>query len=152
VVLYDPQPRSALQTSQPFPSRNNKRDKLITNADGSIDLYFGPEAPAGKEANWVQTVPGKGWFTIFRLYAPLDAWFDKTWKPGEMERVKWSRERATERTMNRKRPSPRAAFSLAHIGSTTSVIGTSEKCRPSVTASAFGGKPEVIDGEPNRRD
>ena len=96
VVLYDPQTRSALQTSQPFPSRNNKRDKLITNADGSIDLYFGPEAPAGKEANWVQTVPGKGWFTIFRLYGPLHAWFDKTWKPGEMEQVKWSRERATE--------------------------------------------------------
>ena len=88
VVLYDPQTRSALQTSQPFPSRNNKRDKLITNADGSIDLYFGPEAPVGKEANWVQTVPGKGWFTIFRLYGPLDAWFDKTWKPGEMEQVK----------------------------------------------------------------
>jgi hypothetical protein len=77
-----------VQTSQPFPSRNNKCDKLITNADGSIDLYFGPEAPAGKEANWVQTVPGKGWFTIFRLYGPLDAWFDKTWKPGEMEQVK----------------------------------------------------------------
>ena len=88
MVLYDPPMRSALQTSQPFPSRNNKRDKLITNADGSIDLYFGPEAPAGKEANWVQTVPGKGWFTIFRLYDPLDAWFDKTWKPGEMEQVK----------------------------------------------------------------
>jgi hypothetical protein len=88
VVLYDPQTHSALQTSQPFPSRNNKRDKLITNADGSIDLYFGPEAPAGKEANWVQTVPGKGWFTIFRLHGPLDARFDKTWKPGELEQVK----------------------------------------------------------------
>ena len=45
VVLYDPQTRSELQTSQPFPSKNNKRDKLITNADGSVDLYFGPKAP-----------------------------------------------------------------------------------------------------------
>ncbi|VVE37054.1 signal peptide protein [Pandoraea iniqua] len=87
VVIYDPQTRSELQTAQPFPSKNNKRDKLITNADGSVDLYFGPVAPKGKEANWMQTVPGKGWFTILRLYGPLDAWFDKTWKPGEIEEV-----------------------------------------------------------------
>lgn len=53
VVLYDPQTRSELQTSQPYPSKNDKRDKLITNADGSVDLYFGPKAPAGKEANWI---------------------------------------------------------------------------------------------------
>jgi len=88
VVVYDPQTRSELQTSQPFPSRNNKRDKLITSADGSVDLYFGPEAPAGKEANWMQTVPGKGWFAYFRLYGPTEAWFDKTWRPGEIVLVK----------------------------------------------------------------
>ncbi|MFN0241763.1 MAG: DUF1254 domain-containing protein [Planctomycetota bacterium] len=86
VVIYDPQTRSELQTSQPFPSRNNKRDELITNADGSVDLYFGPRAPEGKEANWIATVPKKGWFAILRLYGPLDPWFDKTWKPGEFER------------------------------------------------------------------
>ena len=85
MVLYDPQTRSELQTGQPFPSKNNKRDKLIANADGSVDLYFGPKAPAGKEANWIQTVPGKGWFAIFRLYGPLEPWFDKTWRPGEIE-------------------------------------------------------------------
>jgi hypothetical protein len=88
VVVYDPQTRSELQTSQPFPSKNNKRDKLITNADGSVDLYFGPTAPAGKEANWMQTVPKKGWFGVIRLYGPLDPWFDKTWRPGEIELVK----------------------------------------------------------------
>jgi hypothetical protein len=88
MVLYDPQTRSELQTPQPYPSKNNKRDKLITNSDGSIDLYFGPESPAGKEANWTATVPGKGWFAIFRLYGPLDPWFDKKWKPGEIELVK----------------------------------------------------------------
>jgi len=88
VVIYDPQTRSELQTSQPFPSKNNKRDQLIANADGSVDLFFGPKPPEGKEANWTQTVPGKGWFTIFRLYGPLDAWFDKTWKPGEIEEIK----------------------------------------------------------------
>ena len=87
VVLYDPQTRSELQTSQPFPSKNSKRDKLLANADGSVDLYFGPKAPAGKEANWIATVPGKGWFTILRLYGPLDAWFDKAWQPGEIELI-----------------------------------------------------------------
>mgnify|MGYP006145271385 FL=1 len=85
VVVYDPQTRSELQTNQPYPSKNNKRDKLITNADGSIDLYFGPKAPEGKEANWIQTVPDKGWFCLLRLYSPTKAWFDKSWRPGEIE-------------------------------------------------------------------
>jgi hypothetical protein len=85
IVVYDPQTRSELQTSQPFPSKNNKRDKLLANADGSVDLYFGPKAPPGKEANWMETVPDKSWFVILRLYGPLDAWFDKTWRPGEIE-------------------------------------------------------------------
>ena len=88
VVLYDPQTRSELQTRQPFPSKNSRRDQLITNADGSVDLYFGPQAPAGKEANWIATVPKKGWFAIFRLYGPLEPWFDKSWRPGEIELVK----------------------------------------------------------------
>jgi hypothetical protein len=88
VVLYDPQTRSQLQTSQPFPSRNSLVNPPAANADGSVDLYFGPTAPAGKEKNWVQTVPGKGWFTILRLYGPLEPWFDKTWHPGEIELVK----------------------------------------------------------------
>lgn len=88
VVVYDPQTRSELQTSQPFPSKNNKRDKLITNADGSVDLYYGPKAPAGKEPNWTATVPGKGFFAYFRAYGPLEPWFDKQWKPGEFELVK----------------------------------------------------------------
>ncbi len=85
VVLYDPQTRSELQTGQPYPSKNNKRDNLIANADGSVDLYFGPKAPAGKEANWTQTLPGKGWFTLFRLYGPLEPWFDRSWRLGEIE-------------------------------------------------------------------
>ena len=87
VVIYDPQTRSMLQTGQRFPSRNSVRDTLVENADGSVDLYFGPEAPQGKEDNWIQTVPGKGWFSIIRLYGPLEPWFDKTWRPGEIERL-----------------------------------------------------------------
>jgi hypothetical protein len=89
IVLYDPQTRSQLQTNQPFPSKNNVRDKdtLIFNDDGSFDLYFGPKAPKGKEPNWIQTVPKKGWFCLLRLYSPTEAWFDKTWRPGEIELV-----------------------------------------------------------------
>lgn len=87
VVIYDPQTRSELQTSQPFPSKNNKRDALTQNADGSLDLYFAPAAPAGMESNWIQTVPGKGWYTLLRLYGPLEPWFEKTWRPGEIELV-----------------------------------------------------------------
>ncbi len=87
VMVYDPQTRSQLQTSQPYPSKNNKRDEMIINEDGSLDLYFGPEAPEGKEANWIQTVPQKGWFSLLRLYSPTEAWFDKTWRPGEIELI-----------------------------------------------------------------
>jgi len=87
IVVYDPQARSELQTSQPYPSKNSRRDPLQTNPDGSVDLYFGPISPDGQEANWVQTVQGKGWFTILRLYGPLESWFDKSWRPGEVEPV-----------------------------------------------------------------
>ncbi len=87
VVIYDPQTRSELQTDQPYPSKNNKRDNLIYNKDGSVDLYFGPTAPKGKESNWTQTVPGKSWFSILRLYGPLQPWFDKSWSPGDFERI-----------------------------------------------------------------
>jgi hypothetical protein len=88
VVIYDPQTRSELQTGQEFPSRNSKRDALVENADGSVDLWFGPEAPKGREANWIQTVPGKGWYAILRLYGPLEPWFEKSWRPAEIEPLK----------------------------------------------------------------
>jgi hypothetical protein len=87
VVVYDPQTRSELQTSQPFPSKNSQRDALELNPDGSMDLWFGPAAPAGHERNWIATIPGKGWFAILRLYGPLEPWFDQTWRPGELERL-----------------------------------------------------------------
>ena len=88
-VVYDPQTRSMLQSKEmPYPSKNDKRNpEMVKNADGSIDLYFGPEAPAGKKANWVKTVPGKGWFGIFRLYGPGQEWFDRTWELGAIEQL-----------------------------------------------------------------
>ncbi|MHC4404017.1 MAG: DUF1254 domain-containing protein [Planctomycetota bacterium] len=60
---------------------------LPPNDDGSVTIWFGPKTLEGKEKNWIQTVPGKGWFTILRLYGPLEPWFDKTWKPGDIELV-----------------------------------------------------------------
>jgi hypothetical protein len=87
VTVYDPQTRSMLQTDQRFPSTGSQKKGIIVNPDTSVDVYFGPEGLAGKGANWVQTIPGKGWFVILRLYGPLEPWFDKTWRPGEIEPV-----------------------------------------------------------------
>jgi hypothetical protein len=84
IAVYDPQTRSMLQTSQAYPTKASWRDEMIVNEDGSIDLFIGPEAPEGKEKNWIQTVPGKGWFCLLRLYSPTEAWYDKTWRPGDI--------------------------------------------------------------------
>jgi hypothetical protein len=74
------------QTGSPFPSLGS-RDKPAQNADGSTDVYLGPQAPSGKEGNWLATVPGKGYFVILRLYGPTQAAIDKSWKPGDIERA-----------------------------------------------------------------
>jgi hypothetical protein len=87
VIVYDPQTRSMLQTDQQFPSVSSQKAGIIVNPDTSVDVYFGPEPPSGKEANWAQTIPGKGWCIILRLYGPLEPWFDQTWRPGEIELV-----------------------------------------------------------------
>jgi len=81
VIVYDAQTRSMVQTDARFPSVSSQNKSVQTNADGSVDVYFGPKAPAGHESNWVQTVPGKTWFTILRLYGPLEPWFKKEWRP-----------------------------------------------------------------------
>ena len=86
-VVYDNQTRSMLQTDAKFPSIGSQSKGIVANADTSVDVWFGPTAPVGHESNWVQTVPGKGWSVILRLYGPLQPWFDKTWKPGEIERL-----------------------------------------------------------------
>lgn len=87
VIVYDTQTRSMLQTDQRFPSVSSQNKNVQVNADGSVDVYFGPKAPAGKESNWVQTIPGKSWCTILRLYGPLEPWFKKTWKPEDIKAV-----------------------------------------------------------------
>ncbi|MBK5101208.1 MAG: DUF1254 domain-containing protein [Desulfobacteraceae bacterium] len=86
-TLYDNQTRAMLQTDSQFPGIDNNYPGMIRNEDGSYDVFFGPEAPEGKENNWVQTVAGKGWNIIFRLYGPLEPWFDKTWRPEDPQLV-----------------------------------------------------------------
>ncbi|MBW1851030.1 MAG: DUF1214 domain-containing protein [Deltaproteobacteria bacterium] len=78
--IYTPEERPGLSSRD--------RDKIKLNDDGSVTLYIGPKAPKGYENNWVQTVPGKSWSVILRLYGPLEAWYNKTWRPGEIEWVK----------------------------------------------------------------
>ena len=87
VTLYDTQTRSQLQTDQQFPTVGSQDEGIKQNPDGSYDVYFGPEAPQGWEGNWLQTIPGKSWFIALRMYGPLEAWIDQTWRPGEIELV-----------------------------------------------------------------
>lgn len=87
VTLYEAENASGLANGQPFPSLGS-RDKPAQNADGSTDIYLGQNAPAGKESNWMATPAGKSYFVIFRLYGPTEAAIDKTWVPGDIEKLK----------------------------------------------------------------
>jgi hypothetical protein len=91
-TLYDNQTRSMLDTPQRYPragSQSYPSPAAEANADGSTTIFFGPKQPDGvKRGNWIQTMPDKGWFTILRLYSPLEPFFDKTWRPSEIELVK----------------------------------------------------------------
>jgi hypothetical protein len=90
-TVYDNQTRSMLQTDQRFPragSQSFPSPAAAANEDGSITVYFGPKKPDGaQDGNWIQTLPGKGWFVILRLYSPLEPFFNKSWKPSEIEKV-----------------------------------------------------------------
>src|SRR6185369_12783075 len=91
-TLYDNMTRSMLDTPQRYPragSQSYPSPAAEANADGSTTIYFAPAQPAGiKRGNWIQTTPGKGWFTILRLYSPLEPFFAKTWRPSEIEVVR----------------------------------------------------------------
>ena len=91
-TVYDSQTRSMLDTPQRYPragSQSYPSPAAEPNADGSTTVYFSPAQPAGvKRGNWIQTMPGKGWFPMLRLYSPLEPFFAKTWRPSEVELVK----------------------------------------------------------------
>lgn len=86
VTLYDIDTRALIVNEQNIPDRSSRMD-LRKNDDGSVDIYTGPEAPAGFEPNWIPTVPGKNWFAYFRFYRPTEAYFDRSWPLPDFERV-----------------------------------------------------------------
>jgi hypothetical protein len=92
LTLYDNQTRSMLDTPQRYPragSQSYPSPAAEPDADGTTTVYFSPTQPAGvKRGNWIQTTPGKGWFTILRLYSPLEPFFTKEWRPSEIELVR----------------------------------------------------------------
>lgn len=89
LTVYDVQTRSMLQTAQGFPragSQNFPSPAAEANSDGSTTIYFGPTRPASvREGNWIQTDPARTWWLMLRLYSPLKPFFDKSWRPGEIE-------------------------------------------------------------------
>jgi hypothetical protein len=86
-TVYD-RATHALIREMPWSSRGSNTPGLAKNADGSIDLYFGPKAPAGKESNWVPTKSGGEFEVLFRFYGPEKPLFDKTWVLGDIAGVK----------------------------------------------------------------
>lgn len=86
-MVYSGQHRSMLETDQKSAGLDSNSPSVTPNNDESYTIWFGPKAPEGHEGNWVQTIPGKSYLVILRLYGPLEPWFDKTWKPGDFELV-----------------------------------------------------------------
>jgi len=87
VTLYDVDTRCFIKNKEKIADRSSRMD-LVKNDDQSVDIYFGPTAPAGFEKNWIPTTPGKGWFAYFRLFLPTAPYFDKSWQLPDIEKVK----------------------------------------------------------------
>lgn len=88
ITIYDAITRSQVATDQnkaALRSLFELKDKIGGN---SVDLYFGPKAPAGKEGQWIKTLPNRGWFAYIRIYGPEGGAFNNTWKPGDFEEIK----------------------------------------------------------------
>ena len=88
LTIYEVDTRSLIQNQQQIADRSSRQPDLVRNADGSVDLYVGPTAPKGFEKNWIPSAPGRGWFAYFRLYAPTEAHFDRTWTLPDFVKVK----------------------------------------------------------------
>jgi hypothetical protein len=88
VTVYDAATRSEIKTAQNKAALRSLFELKDTGDAKTVDLYFGPKAPAGQEGRWIQTTPGKGWFAYFRIYGPEGPAFNGSWKPGDFEEVK----------------------------------------------------------------
>jgi hypothetical protein len=87
ITLYDNITRGPLVTDQGSADMSSRKD-IEKNADGSVDIYFGPSKPAGSNKNYIKTLPGSGWFPYFRFYGPSEAYFDKSWQLDDIEELK----------------------------------------------------------------
>jgi hypothetical protein len=85
LTVYDNQTRSLLPTDQKLAGVDSTLPAIQKNPDGGVTVWFGPKPPVGKEGNWVQTVSGRGYNVILRLYGPLEPWFSKAWQPSDLE-------------------------------------------------------------------
>ena len=85
VTVYDVGTRCLIDNEQQRGDRGSRDRDLVVEPDGSVVLHFGPEPPASGTSNWVQTIPGKHWFSYFRLYGPLGPYLDRSWAPGDFE-------------------------------------------------------------------
>lgn len=87
VTVYDPRTRSEIQTDMNRAAARSLYEKMPVKPDGSIELFFGPNVPAGQEDVWVKTLPGRNWFCYFRTYGPEEPLYDGSWKLGEFEEL-----------------------------------------------------------------
>ena len=87
-TVYSNDTRYLIQNKQKIADRSSRMD-LLKNDDDSVTIFFGPTAPKGKEQNWIPTNPGEGWFSYFRLYGPLEAYFDRSWVLPDIEKAAW---------------------------------------------------------------
>jgi hypothetical protein len=86
LTVYDSLSRVLIDNGKDIADRSSRAD-LLKNQDGSVDIYMGPTSPAGFEKNWIPTIPGKAWFAYCRLYGPLEAYFDRSWKLPDIEQA-----------------------------------------------------------------
>ena len=80
---FDDQTLSLIQTDQEYPGVSSIDEASVKNADGYLDITFSPTKPDG-DAKWLQTIPGKGWNMLWRIYGPEQVWYDGDWQPGEV--------------------------------------------------------------------
>jgi hypothetical protein len=85
VIVYDLQNQLIIQSGQAWPSVHSNSKKLVLNPDNSVDIWFGPEAPESMENNWIQTVPGKDWYMVLRLYELHEYHAHSKWIPGKIK-------------------------------------------------------------------
>ncbi|MGA9873004.1 MAG: DUF1254 domain-containing protein [Rhodococcus sp. (in: high G+C Gram-positive bacteria)] len=84
VTVYSISTRCLIDNDQQRGDRGSRDADLAYNDDGSVDLHFGPDAPPAGTSNWIQTLPEQHWFTYLRFYGPLEPYFDRSWKIGDI--------------------------------------------------------------------